>query len=146
MGSRTGRTDPIVETLIAEELSASETYRQALELSDERGRGDLRRLENEHRQAACVLRERWRGRAPSARGPWGDWSRAIGWAARAGGGDAAIEALMACEERGVEEYERALECPRLDPELKRLISSTLLPQARSHLPVLDRFLRTTRRL
>ena len=52
---------------------------------------------------------------------------------------------MAGEERGIEEYERALESPRLDAELKRLIATTLLPQTRAHLPVLDRFLRTTRR-
>ncbi len=145
MGSREVKSDPIVQTLIAEEVSASETYRLALAQVAEAERGDLRRIEDEHRQAACVLRERWRGSSPSVAGPWGDWSRAIEGAANVGGAEAAVRALIAGEERGIQEYERALECPRLDPELKRLIASTLLPLTRAHLPVLDRFLKTTRR-
>ena len=135
-------SDPLVASLIEGELAASETYRQALDqVGEEPGSGELRRIESEHRQAVCVLKERCRGHGPGTSGSWGAFARAVEGTAKLAGNEPAIRALIAGEEQGIRQYESALESEKVDPEIKRLISSTLLPQTRSHLPVLDRFLR-----
>jgi hypothetical protein len=62
-------------------------------------------------------------------------------AAKLFGAKAAIKALKEGEEHGIHDYEDALEDERVPAEVKELISTTLLPRTRAHLPVLDRHLR-----
>lgn len=134
-----------IDTLVKGELSAIETYKQALRKV---GYGtwpgaELLRIETEHETAAALLKERIRRRGmepPENSGLWGAWSKAIEGAAKVFGGKAAIKALKAGEEHGVHEYETALRDETLDPEIKALIRRTLLPQTRAHIPVLDRVL------
>jgi hypothetical protein len=133
--------DAILGALIEGELSASETYRRALERAEGAPEaGELRRIEGEHRQAASVLRERCRCSAPVRSGAWGDWSPGPDPGSTFGG-EAAILALKQGEEQEIREYEMALESEAVAPECKRLIASMLLPQTRSHLQALDRFMR-----
>lgn len=136
------KEEMILEALIESELSASETYRLAVEtLGERKGVGDLRRIEGEHRQAVGVLRERCRRAAPAA-SPWARWVAAVepGLPAAKDSG-AALGALKAGEEEEIREYEAALENPALGDDSKRLIASLLLPQTRTHLLMLDRYAR-----
>lgn len=134
-----------MDTLVKGELSAIETYKQALRKV---GYGtwpgaELLRIETEHETAAALLKERIRRRGmepPQTSGLWGAWSKAIEGAAKVFGGKAAIKALKVGEEHGVHEYETALRDESLDPEIKALIRRTLLPQTRAHIPVLERVL------
>ncbi len=134
-----------IDTLVKGELSAIETYKQALRKV---GYGtwpgaELLRIETEHETAAALLKERIRRRGmepPQTSGLWGAWSNAIEGAAKVFGGKAAIKALKVGEEHGVHEYETALRDESLDPEIKALIRRTLLPQTRAHIPVLERVL------
>jgi len=134
-----------IDALVKGEMSAIETYKQALRKI---GYGtwpgaELLRIETEHETAAALLKERIRRRGmepPQTSGLWGAWSKAVEGAAKVFGGKAAIKALKAGEEHGVHGYEVALRDETLDPEIKALIRRTLLPQTRAHIPVLERVL------
>lgn len=144
--SRAGKNGgSAIDSLVKGELSAIETYKQALRKvgSTSRPGAELLRIETEHETAAALLKERMRRRGeqpPESSGLWGTWSKAVEGAAKVLGGKAAIRALKEGEEHGVHEYEDALKDEALDPEVKTLIRGTLLPQTRAHIPVLERVL------
>ena len=52
----------------------------------------------------------------------------------------ALKALTEGEERGLKDYNDALQDPTLPPECKSLIRTKLLPQTQAHIPVLDRLM------
>ena len=143
MASVQDRTEPL-NSLLRGELAAVETYQQALtRVSNEPGAFELRRIETEHREAAALLRQHIveRGGKPAEdSGAWGTWARAVAGTAGLFGNAAALRALREGEEHGVSSYETALADENLDAECKRLISGTLLPRTRAHIPTLDRFL------
>jgi len=132
-----------VNGLIKDELSAVETYRKAVEKVKGLAAAELRRLENEHEKAAVMLQEKLaeRGLEPAtSAGAWGSWARLLEGAASLLGDKAAIKALKESEEHGIKDYERALEDDDTPPDIRALIRTELLPQAKAHVPVLDRFL------
>lgn len=131
--------------LVKDELAAVETYKQALEKVGASPAGpDLMRIEAEHEEAARLLQKRMRdlGRTPPDKpGLWGAFAEAVEGAAKLFGSKAAIKALKEGEEHGIHDYEDALEDEEVPAEVKELISTTLLPRTRAHLPVLERHLR-----
>jgi uncharacterized protein (TIGR02284 family) len=143
MASTQKRTDPL-NSLLRGELSAVETYQQALDkVGNKPGAYDMRRIASEHLEAADTLRQHIlnRGGKPSgSSGAWGTWAKAVEGSAKVFGNAAAIKALKEGEEHGAKEYESALKNSDLDTECRSLISSTLLPRTRAHIPVLDQFL------
>ncbi len=134
----------LLNSLLRGELSAVETYEQALvQLANEPGAADLQRIAEEHRQAAEALRRHIveRGGKPSAdSGAWGTVVRTVEGAARLLGNSSTLQVLRTGEEHGVNSYESTLQDQHMDEECKQLIRSTLLPQTQAHLPVLDRLL------
>jgi len=130
--------------LIRGELSAIETYRQALDkMKDAPEATELHAIMVDHRTAAQVLREhvKERGGNPAdTSGPWGAWAKCVEGAAQLFGNAAALKALKEGEEHGIKEYERFLEDPNADQECKDLARMQLLPQGRSHVPILDRLI------
>jgi len=130
--------------LLRVELSAVETYRQALQkLIHDRHAIDLHRIEEEHLEAAYVLRQHVTQRgaqAPNDPGLWGMWAKVVEGIAQWFGPAAALQALKKGEEHGIKEYEKALQDSNLDPECQTLICSDLLPRARQHIPILDRLI------
>lgn len=134
----------IVRTLVQDELSAVETYLQALEkVEDEPEAGELRRLEADHEDAVMLLRDsaaELGERPPDSTGAWGAWKRAVEGTARLLGNRPAIRALREGEETTVRDYEGALREEALPNPLRELIAARLLPRARGRLPVLDSLL------
>jgi CBS domain-containing protein len=130
--------------LVKDELAAVETYRQALRKVSAGPAGeDLRRIETEHEEAARLLQERMRAQGlvpPATPGLWGAFAEAVEGAAKLFGTKAALKALKEGEEHGIHDYEDALEDAAVPAEVKELISTTLLPRTRAHVPVLDRHL------
>jgi uncharacterized protein (TIGR02284 family) len=130
--------------LIRGEMSAVETYRQALDkMKDAPEATELHALMVEHRAATQALREHvlYHGGTPSTgSGPWGTWAKFVEGTAQLFGNAAALKALKEGEEHGVQEYERFLEEESTDQDCKDLVSTQLLPQARSHIPILDRLI------
>jgi uncharacterized protein (TIGR02284 family) len=133
-----------LNSLLRGELSAVETYAEALaKVGSEPGAFDLRRIEAEHREAVNVLRQHilHRGGKPAtSSGAWGAFASAVAGAAKLFGNAAALKALKEGEEHGITSYESALKDETLDPECRTLVAATLLPQTRSHVPVLERLI------
>lgn len=136
----------VITGLCRDELSAVETYRQALDrVSEEPAAEDLRRIEAEHEEAAGLLKkkaEQFGSEPITSSGAWGAWAKAVEGAAKIFGNKAAFQALKDGEEHGVHDYENALKDDSLPSDVKELIATSLLPQTRNHLPILDGFLRT----
>jgi len=130
--------------LIRGELSAVETYRQALDkMKDAPEATELHALMVEHRAAVQALREQviHHGGTPSTNsGTWGTWAKFVEGAAQLFGSAAALKALKEGEEHGIQEYERFLEDESADHDCKELVRTQLLPQAHSHIPILDRLI------
>jgi hypothetical protein len=133
-----------LNSLLRGELAATETYQQALNvLGHAPGALDLRRIHNEHRDAANTLRRQIRqagGEPDRSSGAWGTWAALVEGTALALGPHTAAQTLKQGEEHGVGDYERALQNEHLPPECKTLIHDQLLPHTREHVATLERIL------
>ena len=133
-----------LNSLLRGELAAVETYQQALaKVDNQAGTSELRRIHDEHREAANTLRQcvhKHGGKPDHGSGSWGAFAKAVEGTARLFGNAAALKALKEGEEHGVKTYEAALEDKELSPDCKELIRTTLLPRTRAHVPVLDHLL------
>jgi len=135
-----------LNSLLRGEMSALETYRQAIEKLEDNsapGSAELHSLRRDHRDAADAL---WHhieghGEKPSeGSGPWGTFATAVTGAAKLFGNTAALKALKEGEEHGVKDYEDALKDEHLPAECKALIQGQLLPKQREHVTVIDRLM------
>jgi uncharacterized protein (TIGR02284 family) len=127
--------------LLRGEMSAVETYHQALEkVGDETGAASLRDIALQHQEAVDTLRRHVidRGGHPDAdSGVWGGWAKAVMGTAKLFGNQAAWQALKQGEEHGISLYENALKDDRLPSECKDLIRTRLLPAQRRHVSILE---------
>jgi hypothetical protein len=125
--------------LVQGEIAAAETYTQAIEKF--RGKPEqaaLERLRVDHVDAAQRLKAHaTAGAPPTSSGPWGAFARAVEGTAKAFGSTAALKALQEGEEYGEGLYVKGLEDERLDPTVRTLLSSVLLPRQRSHVATLE---------
>jgi uncharacterized protein (TIGR02284 family) len=144
MTMRKSGNQDILNRLLRGELAATETYQQALaKVGSEPRAADLRRIHDEHRSAANELRmhiHQHGGKPDQHSGGWGAWAKTVEGAAKIFGDASAVKALKEGEEHGVKDYEAALADANLPGDCKELIRNHLLPQTRSHIPVLDGFL------
>jgi rubrerythrin len=134
-----------LNSLLRGEMSAIETYRQALEKVGEEGAfgvEELRALQRDHRDAADAL---WHhieqhGAEPShGSGPWGAFAKAVEGTARLFGDTAALKALKEGEEHGLKDYEEALKDSSLPADCIALLRS-LAARQREHILTLDRLM------
>jgi demethoxyubiquinone hydroxylase (CLK1/Coq7/Cat5 family) len=121
--------------LLEGEISAVETYRQALaKVDDPLARRDLVACEQTHEKHVMVLRERISelgGTPTRTSGVWGTFARLVEGGARLLGDKTAIAALEEGEDHGLKIYRKHLGA--LDPESRRVIEEELLPeQERTH--------------
>lgn len=130
--------------LVRGEISAIETYEQALDGADGSPKAqELRLLHDDHAEAARALEEHLRrhgGEPPQGSGAWGAWARTVEATAQLFGTSAALKALKEGEEHGIAEYEEALQNGALPDDSRRLIQGDLLPKLKAHIPVLDRLM------
>ena len=133
-----------LNSLLRGEISATETYQQALaKVGTEAGGAELRRIHEEHRDAANTLRQHVHshGEQPATgSGAWGTFAKTIEGAAKLFGNTAALKALKEGEEHGINSYEKALNDDSLAADCKEMIRSKLLPQSKAHIGVLDRLM------
>lgn len=131
--------------LLRDELSATETYRQALsKLHDEFGQdprfNQLMQMLQDHEQAATQLRALIRqmgGEASNDSGAWGTWSNTVMGAARLLGDKAALKALKEGEESGLKDYRTAQE--RSTSELRDVFAA-IISKEQEHVRQLDRLI------
>lgn len=129
--------------LLRGEMSAIETYRQALEKAGtEPGNQDLHTFQQDHRDAAKELWshiEKHGGKPSEDSGAWGSWAKAVEGTAKLFGNAAALKALKEGEEHGLKDYQSALENKDLASECLTLIRG-LVEKQRTHIATLDRLI------
>lgn len=130
-------TDKSVDTLnsfLRGEISAVETYRQAIGHVSEDHRAQLEVCLRDHEQRVEALRERISklgGTPVEGSGPWGMFSKLIQAGADAMGEKAAIQALEEGEDHGLADYQRDMD--EVHGEARRFVRMELLPgQKRTH--------------
>lgn len=138
------KTHETLNGLLRGELAATETYQQALaKVGDDPRAADLRRIHDQHREAANTLRKHIHdhGEKPvQGSGGWGVYAKTVEAAARVFGDAAAMKALREGEEYGARDYEKALADPSLPEDCKGLVRARLLPQTMEHIATLDRLM------
>jgi hypothetical protein len=127
----------VCNSLLRGELSAVETYTQAIEKFDtEVELTALRGIRSDHEKAASRLREHLidMGAEPAAdSGAWGGLVTA-----KMLGESPALAMLEKGEQHGIDEYQEALEDPNVMSEIKQVIRGELLPSLAEHLATLSR--------
>lgn len=139
-----------INDVLRGELSAIETYRQALdEIRDDYGHDarfqQLARMQQHHEEAANELRSlvQQMGGTPSRdSGPWGTWSKTVMGTARILGDKSALSALLTGEKSGVEDYQSAMKRDRT-PDSVRHVYRTLMSRNQEHIEQLERMIETT---
>jgi len=131
--------------LLRGEISATETYNQALEkFAGKPQEAELRRLRDEHRTTANALRQHVHGHGgepDTDSGWWGTWAKMVEGTAKVFGETAALKALKEGEEHGVKQYKDALEDRDLSADCKTLIRAQFLPQTEAHVSSIDRLMK-----
>jgi uncharacterized protein (TIGR02284 family) len=117
------------------ELSAVETYRQALEkVKDAAILNVLRECQDSHSERVRTLTEQvatFGGKPDSGSGAWGTFAKLVEGAATAFGDKTAVAALEEGEDKGLKDYRGDLE--DLDANAKQLVQQRMLPaQERTH--------------
>ena len=130
----------VCNSLLRGELSAVETYEQAIEkFSGGPEAAALQKIRAEHAESAAILRGHLHemGAAPSdSSGAWGSFATAVEGTAKMLGESPALAALEQGEEHGISEYRDALDDGDVMEEIKSQIRSKLLPALESHLTTL----------
>jgi uncharacterized protein (TIGR02284 family) len=133
-----------LDSLLRGEISAAETYRQALSgIESAREAAPLRSIQQDHGDAIRFLRSeitRNGGEPSSSSGVWGFFARATEGTAKLFGDSAALTALREGERHGLADYEEALREPSLPADCREFIGRTLIPRQRQHIEQLTRML------
>jgi Domain of unknown function (DUF2383) len=124
-------TSDQMNTLLRNELSAVETYQQALgkgedRLGHESEFEQLAAILNDHERAAARLEALIRklgGTPTQESGGWGAWSKIVMGTAKLFGEKSALKALKEGEESGLKEYHDVLQDPAIRGELKTEINT-----------------------
>ncbi len=135
-----------LNSMLQGELAAIETYQQAIARVQGTGKiVELRRIHEEHREAANMLRKHIRafdGTPVQGSGAWGAWAKLCEGAATLLGETAVLQALKAGEEQGADDYQEAACDEALSPDCQSLILDWLIPQTQEHVATLKRLLAT----
>lgn len=133
--------------LLKDELSATETYQQALDkLRDDAqlgGSKSITQLHEAHQDAVSSIQSlisRLGGTPSEDSGTWGTWAKLVQGGANMLGKKAALMALQGGEKSGAEAYEEALQETELPSDIRSLIETKLLPAQQAHIRTLDRLL------
>jgi uncharacterized protein (TIGR02284 family) len=136
-----------IDKLLKDELSATETYQQALDkLREDAGLGEsvyLMPIYEDHKDAVSSLQaliSRLGGTPCEDSGAWGTWAKIVQGGANMLGKKAALKALQEGEKSGAEDYEEALQDTELSSDIRSLIETKLLPAQQAHIRTLDRLL------
>lgn len=135
-----------LNSLLRGELSAVETYNQAIEkFQDNPLQSQLRSIRDEHQQAVGTWRDQVRkfGGTPSdGSGPWGTFATAVTGAAKVIGPQTVLAALKQGEQHGINDYKSLLDNNDVNDECKTMVRSQFLPRCERHLGELDRMIAT----
>ena len=134
-----GEAEKTVDTLnelLRGEISAVETYRQAIDkLESSSNRGQLEECRRSHERRIAKLRDqvaRLGGEPSRGSGPWGTFAKLVEGGAKAFGEKSAVAALEEGEDHGLKLYRDDLG-KLTDPASRQLVEMDLLPaQEQTH--------------
>src|SRR5262245_4119404 len=135
----TGVMDSVdtLQSLLRGEISAVETYQQALDTFEDGGvRGELTEMLTQHRDAVGTLQRLVldHGGDPETKsGVWGSWAAVVTGTAKAIGHAATLRVLREGEEHGVKVYDEAAADEGLDAESRNLVRMRFLPAQHAHI-------------
>ena len=131
----------VCNSLLRGELSAVETYTQAIEKYPTDPKvGELQSIRREHVEASAILTQNVRsmgGIPDTDSGAWGVFAKAVQGTANFFGAGSAVESLLQGEESGHHDYENALNDDKVMVECKVMIREELLPKVRQHIARLE---------
>jgi hypothetical protein len=135
MATPTENTIDQLNSFLRGELSAVETYRQAIEhLPNSVNRGLLEECARSHQKRGVLLArevQRLGGEPAQTSGPWGAFAKLVEGGAQLFGESTAIAALEEGEDHGRDDYQRDLH--DLEPSARFFIEKYVLPeQLRTH--------------
>jgi uncharacterized protein (TIGR02284 family) len=135
MQSDSEKTVDTLNGFLRGEISAVETYRQAVEkLGNSAARPQLEDCERSHQERVTKLRDqvaRLGGKPAEGSGAWGAFTHAVEGGAKALGEKAAVAALEEGEDHGLKLYRDDLD--KLDATARGFVESDLLPaQEQTH--------------
>jgi uncharacterized protein (TIGR02284 family) len=124
-----------LNTFLRGEISAVETYRQAIDhVSDDRIRSNLEDCLHDHEHRVEAIRERIEklgGKPTEGSGLWGTFAKLVQGGADMLGEKAAVQALEEGEDHGLADYQRDMD--KTHGEARRFVRMELLPaQKRTH--------------
>ncbi|GAC1352740.1 MAG: hypothetical protein NVS3B20_21930 [Polyangiales bacterium] len=126
-----GNSKEVIEQLnsfLRGEISAVETYRQAIEkLTDNKAKMQLQQCHQSHQQNVSALKARIQqigGKPAEGSGPWGAFAKVVQAGADVFGEKTAIAALEEGEDHGLRDYKSGIE--KLDSETRRFIEAEIL--------------------
>jgi len=130
-----------LNTLLVGEMSAVDTYNQALEKVGQEDGADLLKMHlSDHEKAVKNLKTAIssRGGVPAtSTGAWGTWAETVVGSAKILGDEAALKALKEGEEHGFDEYNEALKENHLNTAEKEMVKNDLIPAQQRHIKNLD---------
>ncbi|MGD0959369.1 MAG: DUF2383 domain-containing protein [Methylomonas sp.] len=136
-----------INKLLKDELSATETYQQAMDkLQEDLGADNAKSLTlifEGHKLAASSLEKEIRllGGTPAENsGVWGTWVKIVQDGANLFGKTAALKVLQEGEKIGADDYEEVLMDQELPVAIRTLIETKLLPAQQSHVKALNELL------
>ncbi|MBA2405285.1 MAG: ferritin-like domain-containing protein [Bdellovibrionales bacterium] len=133
-----------VDELIRGELAAIKSFDAVLpKIKDTNEKQKLSEMRMDHVKAVDSLKRFVRNfdeKNVDTAGPWGAFATAFAGGASFFGDKVSIKALKMGEEHGIQEYREAIEDGSIDPNLKRVIQTELLPQQQQHLSVINGYL------
>jgi uncharacterized protein (TIGR02284 family) len=134
----------VLNKLLNNELSAMETYQQALEkLRKDAGLGEALQLlpiYEDHKAAVSSLQEQiyhLGGRPLYDSGIWEKWAKMDQEGTYLLDKEVALNALREGEQNGVEDYEQAVQDSDLPLDVRYLIQAKMLLKQHSHIRMLD---------
>lgn len=132
----------VCNQLLRGELSAVETYSQAMEkFADEPAHLTLAGIRSDHQLSVSCLRQHLldMGANPDdTSGAWGTFAQVVEGTAKVFGESPALAALKQGEEMGARDYRAALENEDVMTSVKDEIRKLLLPRIESHINTLDK--------
>lgn len=140
----------LLNSLLRGEISAVETYKQAIKKVDDEHTSDalaLRAIAQEHGEHAHALRDEIRrvgGEPDDSSGAWGAWAKTVEATAKLFGDASALKALKEGEEHGLKDYEEALD--DVTGPARELIVTRLIPAQQQHIQILDGMIRKIERM
>ena len=141
----TGETVRYLNSFLRGEISAAETYRQAIDKvassPSQANVGMLREIQEEHGRAAQSIRNRIRelGGDPSdSSGAWGTWAGIIQGTANLLGDAPALKSLKEGEQHGLKDYQDGLD--DIDMTSAEMVQNQLIPAQQRHINLLDQLI------